>query len=513
MTDSADGVAGASMDPAVTRRALLLWVHSGIATVDVDGSVHEVTERKALAVPAGLTVGVGTVRGTVAVPIWLDAGVPTVRMLTVADHQSTYLLYLFALNLGFLRSDDRHPSGRHRTAPSVVAWAEPPSSPASEELTRLTRAVEQSLDRPVRLDELARTHGMSVRTIQRRFVAETGAGYSRWLLQARLLESVRLLDQGRSIGWIASRVGFADATAYSRAFRRVFGQKPSELRAMRGTEQLDPTPSESESMPILDDLDCIAVPGTRTWSRVNGSHVAIWVVSGTAAVTIGHRTWSLNCGDAIVLPAGTPNLVCADPESLVLPLGFRPPVGPSMTVDMIAAHRFSADDFPVLLHGVVSVYTTLRPRIVLDSALFDLVASRTVEPSVPQALPTETGTRQSDVTAVLAELARSPRRQMSTQELGRRLSLPPKDVNATVRAATGLDFVVWRREARMTYAREVLIRGVPPATAAREAGYAHLSAFSRAFSKTYGMSPRRFMASAEVSESRSTPPVRPPRRP
>ncbi len=497
------------MSPVVAQRTFLLWVYSGVASVEVNGVLHEVTEHNALVVPAGFTVGVDTTRGTVAVPIWLDATASAVRMLTVAPHQRTYLLYLFALNLGFLRSDDRRPSAYRRSPPTPVDWAEPPPSPVSEDLMRVARAVEQSLDRPVRLDELARTHGMSVRTIQRRFVAETGMGYSRWLLRTRLVESIRLLEQGRPIGWIATRVGFADATAYARAFRRAHGHKPSEIRGPRELNQL--RGSTSEAVPILDDLNDILVPATRTWSRVNGAHVAIWVVCGTAAVTIGHRTWKLSCGDAILLPAGTPNVVCADPESLVLPLGFRPPAGPSMTVNMIAPHRFSADDFPLLLHGVVSVYTALRPRIVLDSALFDLVASRTIEPAVPRLLSSDTGALHGDVMTVLAQLARSPRLHMTTEELGRRLSLRTTEVNAAVRAVTGRDFVVWRREARMTYAREVLIRGVPAAIAAREAGYAHLSAFSRAFTKTYGKSPRRFLASAEVpaSHSRAQPSRRP----
>jgi len=69
--------------------------------------------------------------------------------------------------------------------------------------------------------------GASLRTFERLFVEETGLSLAAWRRHSRLLTSLSLLAEGRSIGEVAHAVGYDSAAAYSAAFRQCFGVSPS----------------------------------------------------------------------------------------------------------------------------------------------------------------------------------------------------------------------------------------------------------------------------------------------
>jgi len=63
-----------------------------------------------------------------------------------------------------------------------------------DRLVGLARALDWTLgrlDRPLALDDLAREANMSVRTLARRFVQETGSTPHRWITHQRLLAARR----------------------------------------------------------------------------------------------------------------------------------------------------------------------------------------------------------------------------------------------------------------------------------------------------------------------------------
>src|SRR5262249_44232764 len=69
--------------------------------------------------------------------------------------------------------------------------------------------------------------GASLRTFERLFLDETGLSLALWRRQSRLLASVSLLVEGKSIGEIAHAVGYDSAAAFSTAFKQCFGVSPS----------------------------------------------------------------------------------------------------------------------------------------------------------------------------------------------------------------------------------------------------------------------------------------------
>lgn len=78
------------------------------------------------------------------------------------------------------------------------------------------------------LDALARRFGTGRRTLERLFRNETGMSPGLWRQKAGLLDSVRLLAEGRSVTETALECGYASLSAFIAAFRRTFGFTPGK---------------------------------------------------------------------------------------------------------------------------------------------------------------------------------------------------------------------------------------------------------------------------------------------
>ena len=69
--------------------------------------------------------------------------------------------------------------------------------------------------------------GASLRTFERLFADETGLSLAAWRRHSRLLASLSLLAEGKSIGEVAHAVGYDSPAAFSAAFKQCFGVSPS----------------------------------------------------------------------------------------------------------------------------------------------------------------------------------------------------------------------------------------------------------------------------------------------
>jgi AraC-like DNA-binding protein len=81
------------------------------------------------------------------------------------------------------------------------------------------------------LDSLARRFGAGRRTLERLFREETGISFGLWQQKARLLDSIRLLAEGKSVTEASLETGYASLSAFIAAFRRTFGYTPGKLPA------------------------------------------------------------------------------------------------------------------------------------------------------------------------------------------------------------------------------------------------------------------------------------------
>lgn len=114
------------------------------------------------------------------------------------------------------------------------------ADPHAEPMARLSRdrlvqaavsIMRRNIEVPLPVGEIARRLGLSQRALEAQFAAKT-AMTPRAVYTALRLRQARLLA-GRStmsMAEIATRCGYADASAMTRAFRRAFGHPPSVLR-------------------------------------------------------------------------------------------------------------------------------------------------------------------------------------------------------------------------------------------------------------------------------------------
>ena len=98
--------------------------------------------------------------------------------------------------------------------------------PASPRLAELARSLIARPDDPRGLDAWARGAAMSTRSFTRRFRAETGLPFAAWRAQLRMLLAIERIAGGASITAIAGELGYSTPSAFSAAFRRVFGTPP-----------------------------------------------------------------------------------------------------------------------------------------------------------------------------------------------------------------------------------------------------------------------------------------------
>ena len=107
-------------------------------------------------------------------------------------------------------------------SPGPLALPLPADSRALAAAMRILRSPADGLP----LEELARQCGVGARTLERLFRAETGMRFGLWRQKARLLESIRLLVESKSVTHAALESGYSSVSAYIAAFRQTFGCTP-----------------------------------------------------------------------------------------------------------------------------------------------------------------------------------------------------------------------------------------------------------------------------------------------
>ncbi|MCB2109820.1 MAG: helix-turn-helix domain-containing protein [Defluviimonas sp.] len=98
-------------------------------------------------------------------------------------------------------------------------------------LARAVALMEESLEAPLKVAEIARRIGLSQRRLEMLFAQRLGTSPGRFFLDLRLDEARRLITDTRlPLGEVALRTGFGAQSAFARAFRARFGSRASALR-------------------------------------------------------------------------------------------------------------------------------------------------------------------------------------------------------------------------------------------------------------------------------------------
>jgi len=96
----------------------------------------------------------------------------------------------------------------------------------------LTRAMDYALHDLAAATQAAACQeaGMSERTFRRMFLSETGITWQAWLTQARILNAMALLAEGRRVTDVAADVGYQSLSAFAKAFFQLTGENPARYR-------------------------------------------------------------------------------------------------------------------------------------------------------------------------------------------------------------------------------------------------------------------------------------------
>lgn len=79
---------------------------------------------------------------------------------------------------------------------------------------------------------LAKQAGLSVRTLSRLFIQQTGLTFSQWRQKAKVMRSLEHLQRGDSVSQVALLVGYENVSSFIMIFRRFMGMTPGQFQSM-----------------------------------------------------------------------------------------------------------------------------------------------------------------------------------------------------------------------------------------------------------------------------------------
>ena len=144
----------------------------------------------------------------------------------------------------------------------LIDKARPPSQPqpqpavtgeigGNDRVRRAALLMEQHLNDPLPIEEIARRLNVSTRQFERLFQASTGMSPTAFYRALRLRYGLWMLKNSRrSVTAIALEAGFADCAHFSRQFRDFYGFTPSDARAGEA-------PAVTEEMPLEAPIEAL----------------------------------------------------------------------------------------------------------------------------------------------------------------------------------------------------------------------------------------------------------------
>jgi AraC-like DNA-binding protein len=212
----------------------LIYVRSGLMSVATAAGSWIAPPTWAVWVPAGVGHAIRFVGASALRTVYLRAAWRTdlpgdCRALAVSPLLRE--LIVRATAIGML--DSRDPIESAIAGLIVAELGEPgpppfrlpePTSPAAARAARLiTGDTAGALTTPV----LAWAVGVGIRTLERRFRAETGMTLGRWRQQRMLLHGLERVAGGASVKDAAETAGYGSPSAFIAAFRKAFGTTPA----------------------------------------------------------------------------------------------------------------------------------------------------------------------------------------------------------------------------------------------------------------------------------------------
>lgn len=222
--------------------AQMVYATSGTLAVVLDDQSFVISPEQAAWLPPGLRHQVGSLFGADFKSLWIAADVVCGTMNRPIVFQVSPLLRALVIEAAALDAAGDRGDYTGRVTQLILdqlARVDPlPYSlpwPTSAPLTHLCEALHEDPADPRTLRDWSETLHMSLRTLSRRFEAETGMSFRSWQRRVRLFRALELLQGAGDVTQVALTLGYASASAFIYAFRTEFGASPGSFaRAQEG---------------------------------------------------------------------------------------------------------------------------------------------------------------------------------------------------------------------------------------------------------------------------------------
>lgn len=248
-------------------------------------------------------------------------------------------------------------------------------------------------------------------------------------------------------------------------------------------------------LPLESGLDS----RTRSWScsdRVLSDHLFHFYVDGSVAFRAGTLSCRLTTGSCLWLPAGIAHDFSASGSRTIFRLRFRMPEPPAPVRPLVLADAghlrplADAADAELRMPGALS---PLRLRCLLATLLSHVGAG----PAIASTASRGIGVLRANQRRQLERFVATPRTPWpEPADLARELALTPGWFARAFRRSYGTSPRRWLADRRIRAAADCLsLEGCTVATAAERLGFAHQGQFARRFRAVFGCTPTAWLAS------------------
>lgn len=215
------------------RMHVLLWQARGATDCELDGVRRELLVGHALWLPAKVVHRLHVRADSVVLPMHFDihiaTGMPCVPTWIAVDGAlRTLLLALLQVRHSIIQPE----ADVERRVLRMLLRAVPPTGLAMPRLSGAYDIAEHLRDHQAdgrSVVELAAEQHLSVRTIERAFLADTGIPLREWRLRRRMEVANAMLQGSAEVDEVAAAVGYCSVAAFRRVFKARVGLTPSEF--------------------------------------------------------------------------------------------------------------------------------------------------------------------------------------------------------------------------------------------------------------------------------------------
>lgn len=98
----------------------------------------------------------------------------------------------------------------------------------TEFMCKITKYIEEHISQKITIEELSALQHYNTNYFIEVFKKEANCTPYQYIIRARMQKAVQLLRDGKEIGYVATAVGYSDASSFCRVFERYYGRTPQK---------------------------------------------------------------------------------------------------------------------------------------------------------------------------------------------------------------------------------------------------------------------------------------------